>query len=95
MLVIAIEVEDTLDEVLEEDIGCPGEEKVNQAKLSWEREGEGGRERGREGERERGREGERERGRERGREGERDGGREGGRERGREGERGKETGQIV
>ena len=49
---IAVEMEDTFNEVLEEHGGIPGQEEMNQTELGWR-----GRERGREG----GREGERER----------------------------------
>ena len=56
MLLIAIEMEDTLNEVLEEHGGIPGQEEVNQTELSWRGRGrERGRER-RERERERKRE---------------------------------------
>ena len=46
VLLIAVEMEDTFNEVLEEHGGIPGQEEVNQTELGW---------RGREGERERGR----------------------------------------
>ena len=48
---IAVEMEDTFNEVLEEHGGIPGQEEVNQTELGWR-----GREGGREGERERERE---------------------------------------
>ena len=35
MFLIAIEVEDTLDKVLEEHVWIPGQENVNQAELSY------------------------------------------------------------
>ena len=49
MPLIAVEMEDTLNEVLEEHGEIPGQEEVNQMELGWKgREGGGGGERERE-----------------------------------------------